>query len=114
MLKLVPDLRPLRYQDKLKKAKLLTLQTRRIQHKLTFMHKMKFNNIDMCFDDFFLESTHNKTRGNIFKLIIPKTRTKIRHNFFSISTIKHWNALKTSEIKIRNSRIFKKKVLNYF
>ena len=41
------QLHSFKYHDKLKKAKLLTLQTRRIQHRLMTMYKMKFNHIDL-------------------------------------------------------------------
>ena len=78
------------------------------------MYKMKFNHIDLRFNDFFLESKYKKTRGNAFKLVIPTTKTKIRQNFFSCSTVKHWNALKSSDINIQNPLLFKKKILSYF
>ena len=61
MLHLIRELRPLNYQQKLKKAKLLTLQTGSIQSQLITMHKMKFNHLDLHFNDFFID---NKCKKN--------------------------------------------------
>ena len=81
MCKLIYDLRSLTYQEKLKKLKLLTLRTRRIQHQLTLVFKMKNKIIDLPFDDFFRKNSYNRTRGNVFKLMIPKSKRKCRKNF---------------------------------
>ena len=78
---------------------------------------MKFDGLTLCFTNFFIASnycTYKKTRGNVFKLVIPKTKTKIRQDFFSCSVIKYWNDLKSSDINIRDSRLFKKELLQYF
>ena len=98
---------------KLKKAKLFTLQSRSVLHQLATMHEMKLDGLELCFMDFFIASKYKKTRGNIFKLVIPKTKTNIRQNFFSCSVIKYWNDLKSSDINIWDSRQFKKKLLKY-
>ena len=112
--KLVSDFRDLSYQHKLKKAKLLSLRARRIQHQLITMFKMKNNLVDLCFEDFFQKNNYNKTRGNAFKLIIPKSKSKAHQGFFTNACVKHWNRLKSSEINVRTCRMFKKKILNYF
>ena len=58
MLNLIRELQPFDYQEELKKAKLLTLQTRRLQHKLITMHKMKFGHFDLHFSDFFIDNKY--------------------------------------------------------
>ena len=113
MCNLIGDLRSLTYQEKLRKLKLQSLRARRIKHQLIFMYKMKYKFIDLCFDDFFQENNFKKTRGNAFKLKFPISKTKFRKNFFACSIIKHWNVLKTSDINVRNTHLFKKKVDNY-
>lgn len=50
---LIKEFRPLNYRQKLKKVKLLTLESRRIQDQLTVMHEMKFYNIHLDFNIFF-------------------------------------------------------------
>ena len=59
------------------------------------------------------KNPYKKTRGNIFKLLVPKPKSKIRQNFFTSSIIKHWNLLKSSDINVRRINIFKKNVLRY-
>ena len=114
MLKLLSDVEDLPYQQKLKKVKLLSLRARRIQQQLTIVFKMKNNLIDLRFDDFFKKNNYKKTRGNLYKLVIPKSRTKVHKGFFVNAIVKHWNNLKSSEINVRTCRLFKTKVLNYF
>ena len=91
-------IRSLSYQEKLKRNKLLTLSARRIKHQLLFLFKLKNNRVNLPFDDFFQINPSKKTRGNVHKLYIPKTKTKLYQNFFSSSVIKHWNKLKSKEI----------------
>ena len=105
--------RRLSYEEKLKKCKLHSLLARRIKQQLTIMFKMKFNLIDLCFEDFFLENNYRKTRGNIFKLKIPKSKTKHRLNYFTCSIVKHWNQLKSSDINVCTVASFKKNVDKY-
>ena len=116
MFKLLSDLKEesLSYQQKLSKVKLLSLRARRIQHQLSTMFKMKNNKIGLCFDDFFRMNNYNRTRGNLFKLIIPKSKTKAHKGFFSNACVRHWNLLKSSEINVQTCRLFEKNISNYF
>ena len=107
-------MRHLTYREKLKKIKLLSLHARRIQHQLTVVFKMKNKNIDLSFDDFFEKNTYSKTRGNIFKLIVPKSKTKIRQKFFANSVVNYWNMLKSTDINVRTDKDFKKKIASFF
>ena len=66
--------------------------------------------MDLDFEDFFLKNKYNTTRGNAFKLVIPKSKTSIRHHFFTCSVIKHWNLLKSTDINVRTIRLFKNNV----
>lgn len=79
MCNLISGLRSLTYKEKLKKLKLHSLQARRIKQQLTFMFKMKYKLIDLCFNNFFHENKHRKTRGNSFKL---KLQNKISSKLF--------------------------------
>ena len=114
MFKQMTDLRNLSYQAKLLKANLLSLHARRIQHQLVTMYKMKNGLIDLRFEDFFCFNNYNKTRGNNYKLIIPKSKLRLHKGFFTNSCVRHWNRLKSSEIEARTVGLFKKNILNYF
>ena len=103
----------LSYQEKLKSAGLLSMKTRRLKHDLISVYKMKNNLIDLNFEDFFQTNQYKKTRGSIFKLVVPKSNKIIRQHFFTCSIIKHWNQLKSSDINAWNINLFKKKVIRY-
>ena len=101
------------YREQLKRANLLSLKARRIKHDLISAYKIKNRMLDLNFDDFFSKNPYKKTRGNVFKLLVPKSKKKIRQNFFTCSVIKHWNKLKSSDINVYNLHLFKKNVLRY-
>ena len=113
-LKLIYDLRHFSYQEKLKRTKLFSLHARRIEQQLTILFKMKSRKIDLKLDSFFQENLYNQTRGNAYKLRIPKTKTKIRQKFFTSSIVKYWNLLKSSDINVKTDKAFKEKVKNFF
>ena len=103
----------LSYQDKLKLSNLLSLRARRIRNSLIMLFKMKNKMIDLDFENFFDENRYRKTRGNIFKLVIPKSNTKFRKNFFTSSIVHHWNNLKSSDINVRSINLFKRNIMRY-
>ena len=78
------------------------------------LYKIKNKSIDLNFDDFFQINPYGKTRGNAFKLLLPKTKTKFRQKFFASSIVKYWNLLKTSEIDVKTSLNFKRSIENLF
>ena len=101
------------YQEKLIKVNLLSLRARRIQHQLITMFKMKKNLIDLQFEDFFLKKSYGKTRGNKYKLVVPKSKSSKHKNFFTNDCVRHWNRLKSSDIEVRTCGLFKKKIIEY-
>ena len=79
---------------------MLSLQARRIQQQLIVLHKMKHGIVDLDFD-FFQINRYDKTRGNSYKLVVPKSKTKLRSMFFSWFIVNHWNRMKSSEIEVK-------------
>ena len=75
MCKMISDLRSLPYEENLRRTKLLTLRARSIKHQPVglLIFKIKNKSIDLRFIDFL---RHHRTRGNIFKLMIPKSCQK--------------------------------------
>ena len=102
------------YEDKLKKIKLMSLRARRIQQQLTVMFKMKKGLIGLHFEDFFHPSNCGRTRGNVFKLNIPKSNLRLHKGFFSTACVKHWNNLKSCELNVPNCTSFRKSIMKYF
>ena len=113
MCNLMSGMRSLIYREKLTRLKLKSLQARRIKHQLCFMFKMKRRLIDLCFENFFQENTYNRTRGNLYKLVLPMSKTKYRHNFFVCSIVRHWNKLNSSDINVTSIKLFQNKIDNY-
>lgn len=114
MFRLMSDYRDMPYKTQLLKANLLSLHARRIQHQLVVMFKMKNNLIDLRFHDFFKKNKFTKTRGNRYKLMIPKSKLKLHASFFTNACVRHWNRLKSSEIEALTCDLFKKNVVEYF
>ena len=90
--KMLPQLRELSYEDRLKKLNLPTLSYRRIRGDLITVYKIlhKFMNTDI------MDNNMNKIpglRGHKYKLSKPRNRTSIRQNFFTQRVINWWNEL---------------------
>ena len=113
MCNIIYGARSMSYSQKLKKSNLLSLQVRRIKDQIINVYKIKHNLMDLDFDEFFSKNKYEKTRGNAFRLTFQKSKSKIRHHFFSCSVVKHWNKLKSNEINVRSLKMFKRNVLNY-
>ena len=115
MFRLMSDFKNLHYQEKLIKVNLLSLRERRIQHQLITMFKMKNNLVDLRFEDFFVKNDYGKTRGNKYKLVVPKSKSSKHKNFFTNDCVRHWNRLISSDIEVRTCGLFiKKKIIEYF
>ena len=56
---------------------------------------------------FFEENHFKETRGSVLKLSLQKSGTKKYQNVFTCAIVKHWNKLKSSEIKVRTSNALK-------
>ena len=96
------------------KTKLMSLRARRIQQQLLIMFKMKKGLLVLHFEDLFQRSNYNRTRGSLFKLMIPKSKSKVHREFFTNACVKHWNRLKSSEINVLTCKSFKKNIQKYF
>ena len=80
---LMSGFRSLSYKEKLKRLKLQSLQARRIKHQLTFMFKMKYELIDVCFDNLFHEKKYKKPEEMLLNLFFPK-QSKIASKVFHL------------------------------
>ena len=90
--KVVPELRNLPYEERLRELNLTTLIYRRKRTDILQVFRIK-NGIDkLDFKDFFSRNT-NPTRGHKWKINKPGPDTNIRQHFFSVRVIDDWNAL---------------------
>ena len=89
--KLIPGLRDLRYEERLKECGLTTLETRRLRGDQIEVFKILngYENID---PNIFFEIKEGKiTRGHNYTLVKKQSRLDVRKYSFSQRTINVWN-----------------------
>ena len=111
--KLIPGLRDLRYEERLKECGLTTLETRRLRGDQIEVFKILngYENID---SNIFLEIKQSKiTRGHNFTLVKKQSRLDVRKFSFSQRTINVWNKLSTECVHASSVNMFKNKIDKY-
>ena len=108
--KLIPGLRDLRYEERLKECGLTTLETRRLRGDQIEVFKILngYENID--FNIFFEIKESKITRGHNYTLVKKLSRLDVRKYSFSQRTINVWNKLSTDCVHASSVNIFKKKI----
>ena len=107
--KLVPDLRDLEYQERLKVLNLPTLEERRKRGDMIQMYKcvMGMDRIDR--DDFVVRDMTSVTRGgHELKLRLPGHTTDVGKYSFPARSIHAWNSLPGETARAENIHRFKK------
>ena len=111
--KMIPELRDLSCEERLKECGLTTLGTRRLRGDKTevFMILNGYENIDR--NIFFSLKKDNRTRGHEVILVNDQCRLDIRKYSFSQWTINEWKKLSTDCVTASNVNMFKNKVDTY-
>ena len=107
--KLIPELRDLRYEERLKECGLTTLETRRLRGDQIEVFKILngYENID---SNIFFEIKKKKTRGHNFALVKKQSRLDVRKYSFSQRTINVWNKLSTDCVLATSVNVFKNRI----
>ena len=111
--KLIPGLRDLRYEERLKECGLTTLETRRLRGDQIEVFKILngYENID---SNIFFEIKESKiTRGHNYTLVKKQSRLDVRKYSFSQRTINVWNKLSTDCVHASSVNMFKNKIDKY-
>ena len=111
--KLIPGLRDLRYEERLKECGLTTLETRRLRGDQIEVFKILngYENID---SNIFFQIKEGKiTRGHNYTLVKKQSRLDVRKYSFSQRTINVWNKLSTDCVHASNVNMFKNKIDKY-
>ena len=111
--KLIPGLRDLRYEERLKECGLTTLETRRLRGDQIEVFKILngYENID---SNIFFEIKESKiTRGHNYTLVKKQSRLDVRKYSFSQRTINVWNKLSTDYVHASSVNMFKNKIDKY-
>ena len=108
--KMIPELRDLSYEERLKECGLTTLETRRLRGDQIEVFKILngYENIDR--NMFFSLKKDSRTRGHEVKLVKDQCRLDIRKHSFSQRTINEWNKLSTDCVTASSVNMFKNKV----
>ena len=111
--KMIPELRDLSYEERLKECGLTTLETRRLRGDQIEVLKILngYENIDR--NMFFSLKKDSRTRGHEVKLVKDQCRLDIRKHSFSQRTINEWNKLSTDCVTASSVNMFKNKVDTY-
>ena len=111
--KMIPELRDLSYEERLKECGLTTLETRRLRGDQIEVFKILngYENIDR--NVFFSLKKDSRTRGHEVKLVKDQCRLDNRKHSFSQRTINEWNKLSTDCVTASSVNMFKNKVDTY-
>ena len=111
--KMIPELRDLSYEERLKECGLTTLETRMLRGDQIEVFKILngYENIDR--NMFFSLKKDSRTRGHEVKLVKDQCRLDIRKHSFSQRTINEWNKLSTDCVTASSVNMFKNKVDTY-
>ena len=112
---MIPELRDLSYEERLKECGLPTLETRRLRGDQIEDFKIinGYENIDNDRDVFFSLKKDSRTRGHEVKLVKDQCRLDIRKHSFSQRTINEMNKLSTDCVTASSVNMFKNKVDTY-
>ena len=111
--KMIPELRDLSYEERLKECGLTTLETRMLRGDQIEVFKILngYENIDR--NMFFSLKKDSRTRGHEVKLVKDQCRLDIRKHSFSQRTINEWDKLSTDCVTASSVNMYKNKVDTY-
>ena len=115
--KLIPNMKNLTYEQRLKKLNLPTLTYRRLRGDMIETYKMLTNKYDEEVNDIIKITNTNAnftTRGHSKKLFQQRANKKIRQNFFSFRIVKLWNSLPERVISAPSVQSFERRLDNYW
>ena len=114
--KLLPDIKNLPYDDRLKTLNLPTLKYRRLRSDLLHLYKLTHNMVEMDQDTYCKKCTHNtlmlqrplrtSTRGHEHKYQIHH-HPGIRNRFLTARALTFWNSLNKNTVNSPSINSFK-------
>lgn len=107
--KLVPAMKDISYENRLKALNLPTLEYRRKRGDLIIVYKLLHNLLDLDFKNFFtLATTPHDLRQHPLKIQKPRATKNIRQKSFSHRVINDWNSLSSDIVLAKNVDTFKR------
>ena len=109
--KLIPELRTMEYEDRLRKLRLRSLMYRRRRGDMILMHKIMNGLIDIPRESLFREPRVAVTRGHRHKVDKPRAdNSRVRRFFFAVRVVEDWNGLPSWVVEATSSNSFKSNI----
>ena len=107
---MMPGLKEVPYEIRLKRLKLWTLEDQRVRADLIEVFKLFCGLSVVDIDKFFELDKSSRTRGHILKLKKSRVVTDLRKIFFTERVIDIWNHLESSVVKAETMNMFKSRL----
>ena len=104
--RLIPSLRHLDYEQRLRKLKLPTLVYRRLRGDMIELYKIHKGLYDEEIVNFLTPGISNNTRGHVHRLYLKYARLNVRKNFFGIRCVSIWNNLPKAVVNAPSVKSF--------
>ena len=108
--RLVPDVRQLPYQDRLRKLRLPSMLYRRRRGDVIMIFMLMNGLLKMNKEDFFQRAASASTRGHPMKVAKPRASSRARRNHWSVRAINDWNSLPTHVVLASSLDTFKNRL----
>ncbi|MCQ7016906.1 hypothetical protein [Clostridioides difficile] len=108
--KMIPGLRSLPYEERLKHLKLPSLAFRRLRGELIETFKILKGFDDVRIENLFSLSEDNVTRNNGLKLVGKRFNTNISKNYYTNKVINSWNSLPAEVVAADSINSFKNRL----
>jgi len=109
--KMVKEVKKLKYEDRLRKLGIYSLERRRLRGDLIEVYKVLSGKEKVNKDKFFtLAQDNHGLRGHNQRLFKPRCRTTVRKQFFTNRIINQWNSLPQEVINATTVNIFKNRL----
>ena len=110
---MVPELKNLTYEERLRELKLPSLTHRRRRGDMIYAYKLITGKMNINKED-FLKISQLTTRGHQFKIYKEYANKLSRVTTFSKRIVEDWNALPPEIVKSKSILIFKMKIDEYW
>ena len=111
--KMLPDMKDLTYEERLRKLKLPSLRYRRLRGDMIETFKIVTEIYDKRVTEDLLpikKSTFHQTSGHSLKLTKNRSRLDIRKYYFTNRVVEDWNNLPETVITAKNVKIFENRL----
>ena len=108
--RLVPELRPLPYEERLRELNLPSLQYRRCRGDMITMYLHYPRPLRLEKDDFFTPALTTRTRGHRLKIAKKPATSRVRRQHFSARVVTDWNGLPEDVVCVPSTNNFKNRL----